>query len=164
MPSANFVRARVLERIARSEHMLTVHYPPGRPVLTGTAPGAAPVSPLTGPAQVLEVFASDPTPAQASVTVKCLWLDTWSVMGGAQNGRIDAQLVGWVQGAEAMARLALSDVILDAQDPQGDTIFTAADYVEKDGHRFKILSCKPIGNGFTQPYSVYVWLHGAQKQ
>lgn len=165
MPNAKMVKQRLLQRIAQSEHALTVVYPPGKPAAIGVSPGTGPVSPLTGPTQTLQAIATPPTPAKPSVTVQCLWYDAFlGGVGQLNQARVDVGPVGWVQGAECLARVDIQDAAIDAQDPSGNTIFTGADYVTHFGHHYRVMSVIPVGAGFIQPYTYYVWLQGATKQ
>jgi len=159
------VRASVLARIRNSGLTLVVVYPPGRPAATGSSPAPAPISPFTGPAPTTTVVVSDPTPAKPSVSLKCLWLDTYgSVVQAVNADRMRALTVGWLEGATALARVAVDEAALDPAKPLGDTVFTDAERVEFGGSRFRILSVQPVGASFYAPYTYYVWLVGAVKQ
>lgn len=159
------VRRAVLTRIKKSGQTITIVYPPTRPVAVGASPASSLVSPFTGPRPTTVVVQPDPTPAKASVTVACLWLDTYASVVQALNvDKIRALNVGWIEGATALARVSVTDAALDASKPHGDTIFTGAERVEHDGNRFRVLSVQPIGASFYPPYTYYVWLSGATKQ
>ena len=165
MPSATNINAAVVQRIRDSGLQLTVVYPPARAAATGTAPGPSPVSPLTGPAPAYEVIDAAPTPAKASVTVACLWLDASVGVDSTLHQNRVSQLDGvWLEGAQARARVVVADVLETATDAYGDTIFTGCDHVLYQGHRYKVLSVQPVGASFAPPATLYVWLVGASKQ
>jgi hypothetical protein len=166
MPSSDRINAAVINRIRTSGRTLTVHYPGVRPTATGTSPGTAPLSPLTGPAPTLKAIpTTTETPSQASVTVDCLFLTAYA--GVPQSMRafgIEQTGAGWFAGAQACARVVMTDVLLSASAPYGDTIFTAASHVEYADQRYKILATVPFGSSFSSPATAYVWLGGATKQ
>lgn len=155
----------MIARIRESGKTLTVHYPAVRPVATGTSPGTAPLSPLTGTAPTLKVIpTAAETPSQAPVTVDCLWLNATVQADGLRNYRIERAAGGWFAGAQACARVVLEDVLLDAADLYGDTVFKAASHIEYSGHRYQILAVQPFGSSFGDPATAYVWCSGATGQ
>lgn len=159
------IRRSVLARIRDSGLTLSVVYPPTRPAATGASPASAPLSPFTGPVPTTVVVTTDPTPAKPSVSLKCLWLDTYgSVVQAVNADRIRTLNVGWMEGATALARVAVDDAALDPTKPLGDTVFTGAERVEFSGSRFRVLNVQPVGASFYAPYTYYVWLIGAVKQ
>lgn len=165
MALGDVINARLTARIDKSGLTLTVNYPPDRPIATGTAPGAEPTSPLTGPAPTQEIFPTAETPSQTSVTLKCLWLDlVGGVVAGLGKDRIAWESAGWMQDAEAVARVKVSDAALDVTDPYGDTVFTGATSVTFNLHEYRVLGVKPVGPSFCPPITYYVWLVGAAKQ
>jgi hypothetical protein len=121
------------------------------------------VSPLTGPAPTTTVFPTAPTPVKPSVTVDCLWLDSYVSVAGTPVDAIVTGRVGWVQGATALARVAVADAALDPDNYAGDTIFTAADHVEFQGRRYKVIAVEPVAASFRLPVSYHVWLAGGNK-
>jgi hypothetical protein len=87
-----------------------------------------------------------------------------SVSGDLGRAEALVENMGWVAGADAAARVKVSDAALNQSDPYGDTIFTDAEYVEFTGRRYRVLSVQPIAASFVTPYTYYVWLQGAVKQ
>ena len=143
---------RLLARIHESGLQLTVHYPEVRPVATGTTPSATgPVSPLTGPTPSTTVFPTAVTPEKDPVTIDCLWLDSYVGVGGTAADAIITNRVGWVAGATALARVDIADAALEPDNYAGDTIFTAADHVEFQGRRYKVLAVEPVAASFRPP-------------
>lgn len=168
------VEQRVLERIAASEHVLTVHYPAVITTASGSSPTpTAPLSPLTGAATALVAVGPAPTPRLPPVDLRCLWLDAHS--GVSESMRVDRRSVrtlGWVQGANALARVAVSPhadlgitrgAAVDPEAPYGDTVFTGCEVVEYLARRYRVISVQPMGSSFRLPATYYVWLESATK-
>jgi hypothetical protein len=157
------LRARMQARIANSVHRLTVRYGPERPTALGSTPTAAPPSPLTGLAAPLIINPPALTPDRPSVTMPCLWLDAY--IGLSRGG--DAALqrrTGWVQNATALARVLLTDGLVDPTDLNGPTVFDAAEFIEFNGRKFRLIATELIGSSFAPADSLHVWLEGSHRQ
>ncbi len=165
MPRGDHLARRLLARIDESDFELTVSYPPPRPAVIAASPGTAPQSPLTGARPTRAVFPTPPTPAQPSVSMKCLWYDATRSVNTALAGdqRVMAA-VGWIAGADALAQVKVEDAALDPDDYLGKTVFTGAEIVTFHGHRYRVLSTQPVGAGHRTPTTYYVWLQGAESQ
>lgn len=156
---------RLLARIDESDLELTVSYPPPRPAVVATSPGAAPQSPLTGARPTQVVFPTPATPAKPPVTMRCLWYDaTRSVNTAVSADRRVMSAVGWVAGADALAQVKVADAALDPADYLGKTAFSGAEAVTFGGHRYRVLGTQPVGAGHRRPTTYYVWLQGAEAQ
>lgn len=166
MPSAENFNRRVTARIKQSQLTLTVHYPAARPAGTGTAPGAVPLSPLTGPLPTTQIIPSAVTESASPVTVPCLWTDMSAGGVGADLIRDEIRRFGpgWVEGSSAIARVCVEDAAVDPDVPFGRTIFTGCAYVDFEGKRFTVLTVKAPHPSFARPVSYYVWLTGADVQ
>ena len=162
MPRGDFLEGRLLARIKESSLSLSVHYPPARPAATGASPGAAPLSPLTGPRPTTSVYPGPETPSKPSKTLKCLWYPSTDFL--PHRLRFTPNGTGWAANADAFAQVMVSEAALDPDDPFGDTVFTACERVEYQGHRYRVLAVQPVSAGHRQPATMYVWLVGAQKQ
>lgn len=161
------LQARVKERILASTETLTVHYPAARATVSGTAPvTTTPVSPLLAPeATPVWLAPTEAEPVKPSVTMSCLWLDSYQgLVSGLGDDRVRVSRMAWRTEAHAVARVLVEDAALDPLDPQGDTVFSGADYVEYRGHRYQVLAVDPIGASMAAPASYYVWLQGAARQ
>lgn len=157
------LNAALVDRIRSSVHTLTVIYPVARPVMAGTPPVAsAPLSPLTGPAITQVVFPTAAVPDRPSVTLRCLWLDSYTSRM-VNSEPIRRNRIGWREGATAVARVLVSDAALTS-DPWGDTVFTGAEIVEHGGHRYRVDAIDAVGSSFSAPLTYHVWLFGAVKQ
>lgn len=153
----------LLARIAGSGVSLTIHFPNVRTTDAITGPATRPASPLTGPAPVETLALPADTPLRAPVTLPCLWLD--SPLSESPSSAPWHELpTGWVDGADALARVAASDVLVDVDDPSKGTLFEQAAYVETRNLRFRVLKANPMGPSFRPPHTVSVWLVGALKQ
>ena len=165
MPTTVQIKARITRRINASGLTLQVNYPAVRPAATGTAPGTGPISPLTGPVPTTVVLSPATVPAKASVSVACLWQQSYgSVATSARKDSINRLASAWLEGASALASVTVKDAALDITKPYDDTIFTGAECVEFQGKKYTILSVQPIGPSFADPYVYYVWVTGAAKQ
>lgn len=162
MARGDILQARLLARITEGGLELTVHYPPDRPAATGTSPGTAPISPLTGPRPAQQVFPAATTPSKPALTVPCLWYPSVALL--PRSMIVNPASVGWMAEADGFAQVKVSDCALDPADPYGDTVFTAAEVVEHSGHRFRVLLVQPVSAGHRVPVTYYVWLAGAAKQ
>lgn len=163
MLSLTSINQKVKARIEQSGLTLTVVYPPVRPVASGASPGTLPVNPLTGPAPADGVFITDPAGFQATVTLKCLWLD--ALTGREATDVVHTEVrnplqAGWAAGATAMARVLVEEAALDATNPYAGTKLDAADHVEFRGARFRIMQITPVGASFGPPTTYHVWLVG----
>lgn len=162
MARGDVLNARLLERIATSELSLTVQYPAARATASGSSPGPAPVNPLTGTNPAPTVFPAAVTPAKPAVTLKCLWLDVTTQIPAPLNKEARViEAVGWIDGLQAVARVAVSDAAIDATDPLGDTVFTDCLKVVFQGHDYKVLTVKPLSASFRMPVTYYVGLTSA---
>jgi len=157
-------------RILTSGQEITVHYPPVKTPATGTAPGPAPLNPLTGapPTQQMVVTSSS-TPSQPPKTMPCLWHDAFYTVktraaSALDGGKRAFERLGWVEGAEAMARVLLEDILLDPTNSASATLFSQIDHVEFRGRRYHVMGEDRISSGFQEPITAYVWLIGAQGQ
>lgn len=164
MARGDRLNAALARRITDSIYELTVHYPPNRPAPAGSTATSAPTSPLTGTRPTPTIYPATQTPSQPSVSMKCLWLDSYVGDGASANAKISVNRVGWLAGAQALARVLVEDAAVDPDNPWGDTVFTACENVGFMMHRYKVLAIEPIGNSFAKPLTYHVWLHGAQKQ
>lgn len=154
----------LLARIAESEVQLSVHYAPARPPAAGSSPSATrPANPLTGTIAPPKAIQPALEPAKPAVTMNCLWLDTASV-GELTRGATHQDEKGWLRGADALARVAISDAAVDPDQPNGATVFDDCEHVERDGRRFRVLKVEPVGPSFAAPCTYSVWLTGAVKQ
>ena len=167
MPSGRHVAAGIQNRIRRSGMTLTVHYPPVRPVVTGTAPSLVPPrNPLSGTRTAPGAIQTAEVPSRAPVTIKCLWLPLRSATAQTKGGmeEIARDPVGWVEGAECLARVLVAEAALDVTDPYGDTVFKKCEVVEYAGHRYRVLAVRPVAASFRTPDTYYVWVSGAVAQ
>jgi len=158
----DILNQRLLDRIRESDLALVVHYPVARVAAT-TGPGdGTPVNPLTG-TETLIPFPDPVTPAKPDVTLPCLWLDSYLAVGRTSTSDWAVNRIGWVAGATAVARVAITDAALDSDMPFGDTVFTGAESVEFQGRHYRVVSVQPIGSSFRTPVTYLVWLTGAGK-
>lgn len=167
MPNPANVQRQVIRRITESPHQLTVHYPPLGPVVVGTGPTMGPLSPLTGPPPDPEVIPDEaPALSHAPVTLQCLWLDAYgNLVLAIQSEKIGlAGKLGWMAGANALARVLVREAALDPDDPWGDTVFTGAERVGFRGHDYHVMAVEPLSGSMGVPVTYYVWLRGATKQ
>jgi hypothetical protein len=170
MARGDRMNAALTKRIQTSQRTLTIHYPPVKTAATGIAPGAAPLKPLTGdPPPQLFIDTSTETPVKPSKTMPCLWSDSFHTIKTrtstalAKSNR-EFGSIGWVEGAEALARVLLTDAAVDPNDLNGPTVFSEILYLESAGRRYKVLGEDRISKGFTDAISCYVWLMGAEAQ
>jgi hypothetical protein len=163
MAKGDRIKARVTARIKESSHSLTLHYPPKRVGATGTGPMTRPANPLTGIVAAPSIDPTTPDPERDPVSMPCLWLDAITVALQGRN-QWNHLLIGMVPGATAIARVLIEDAALDADAPEGGTEFERCSYVEHAGKRYRVLEVKPVGAGFYDPYTYYVWLVGAVKE
>lgn len=170
MARGDRMNAAIRTRILTSGQSLTVHYPLVVAPATGTAPGPAPLRPLTGtPATPKLIDNTVGTPSKPPKTMPCLWADAFYTVktraaSALSGGARDFGRVGWIEGAEAMARVLLEDVAQDPADPTGPTVFSEISYVEFQGRHYKVMGQDRIAAGFRDPISMYVWLMGAEGQ
>jgi hypothetical protein len=167
MPFYDRVRTALLKRIDDSFLSITIHFPPPRATLTplgGTA--TAPASPMTGaPVTPTLVPAAPAAPERDPVTMKCLWLDVAAARNATlTDDRLRATLGGWVETANAQARVAVRDAALDPDNPWAGTVFESAAYVEFQGRRYRVIGVDTIGTSFDRPATYAVWLEGATDQ
>jgi len=159
----DFIDAAIITRITNSPQRLTLVYPAALPTATGIAPGTAPLSPLTGSPVTQQVVNPAPTPIGADLTVNCLWLD--SATGGELSDRLSEEALqfkraGWLAEATALARVLVSDVAIDPDNPYGGTEFDRVERVEHFGQRYRVLQVVPFGSGSKIPVTYHVWLVG----
>jgi hypothetical protein len=154
-PNTARVAAAVLNRIANSEHELTVHYPKKRVGPAGVSPVALPVSPLiAAPNPQKPVDADfDYEPVEEPVTMPCLFLSV-TTMGEARKARLDPNSAGWSHDATALARVRRTD----AERTDGRSVFVGASHVSVNGQRFKILAWSKMGNSMTEAATYQVML------
>lgn len=153
---------RVIKRIEDSPHEITFVMPVARPVAAGVSPGTAPVNPFTGANPTPTVFVTEPTPYAADVTVKCLWYDIPT--GRELNDRtlepIILGQVGWVAGATALARVLVSDIADNVDEPYRKTKIDKAERAEFRNRRYSIVQVVPFSSGMHVPVTYHVWLSG----
>lgn len=159
----DYVDAAVVARIKASPLQLTLVYPPALPTAAGVSPGTAPLSPLTGEPDALEVVLTDAAPVSASETINCLWLDI--ATGGELTDRLSNEAIryrslGWISEATAVARVLVSDVALDSTNPYTGTKFDKVERVEHFNQRYRVLQVVPFGSGSKVPVTYHVWLVG----
>lgn len=160
MPKGDVLKAALAARIKNSGVLLTVHYPPVREGVTGTAPLSRPLNPLGSP-ETLSTTPADPEASQQPVEMPCLWLDAYSL---AMGSRRTTNAFGMVEGAVAMARVLATDCLKDPDDPSQGTVFDGCEVVECGGRRYRVLATEPISASFYAPHSYAVWLGGAVLQ
>jgi hypothetical protein len=153
MPNASLLTARLLERIKTSSHTLTVHYPAKVTPVAGTAPGPAPLSPLTGTPPTHQVVETPRVPSKPPVTMACLWLDVGQ-LGDLRRNATVAGDYGWTADADAMARVSATD----AASVEG---FLGTDRVEHEGRTYRVISALPVGPSFAPAATYTIWLRGA---
>lgn len=150
----DLVKARLAARIAESAITLAIYK---TPAASGTA------GPTTRPASPLAPAAPAAAPAVVK-TMQCLWLDAVTLAMTVGSDQRQANALGLVQGATAMARVTVTDAALDPTDPAGGTHFDAADYVESAGKQYRVLQVEPISGAFYAAHTYAVWLQSATKQ
>lgn len=154
----------MLRRLLESRHELTVHYAPVRLVATAPVSGS-PFSPLSGPRPATAIVPAATTPAKPARTVKCLWQEAPYASNARPNGdRVTGTQLAWVEGAAALAIVAVEDAALDLLAPFGATLFDGADYVEHRGKRFNVVQVDTAAPSFADPHSYTVWLSSARVQ
>lgn len=161
MPMSN-IDVQIIKRIENSPHEVTFVLPAPRPVATGIAPGTAPLSPFTGTDPATGVFVAEPAPYGPSTTVKCLWYDVPT--GRELNDRTLEPIlmgkIGWVMGATALARVLVSEIANDTDQPYEGTKIDKAEHAEFRGRRYKIVQVVPFSSGLYVPVTYHVWLSG----
>ena len=161
MPSATMVHTQMVKRVRTSGLSITVFYPSVRLSPTGAGASAAPISPLTAPAQASAVVDPVLTTTKPPVTVPCLWTDTYRhVFADLAENSKRTNRIGWVEGAHALVTVVVEDVAVDPTQPLGPTIFTGCDYILYMGRKFKILEARPEGAAFAVPAVLYMYVQG----
>lgn len=158
----DYAAQALLRRIHQSDNVLEVHFPPVRPVTAATGPAARPLSPLTGPRPTRSLTAAEPAPETESKGIRCLWLD--APLSERMQGGTTRPNSGWIDGADALARVAYTDAMVDLEALDKGSWFDKALYVLFRGIRWRVVKVEPMGAGFRQPHSLSVWLAGANKQ
>lgn len=150
----------VLERIKASEHRLTIEFPPKRADYTPAGP--APTTPLTGVLLVPTLVPVAPTPVEPErVDIHCLWYDEPTERNTVlpQERRVFG-LVGWREGASALALVAIADVADDPAKPYGPSILDRCSAVTHFGMRYQIQAHEPLSASNALPALRLVWLLG----
>lgn len=164
MARGDIIARGMVARITRSTITIDVTYPALRPIVPGTTPiTTAPTSPLTGIPIATTTAMAPATPNQPPLTLPCLWYDATRDLQLTTSARTVDQM-GWVDGAHALLVVRITDAALDPGQPNGDTVFTAAEFVVKDGSKYTVLKVTPVGAGFREPVVYAVWVRGAEKQ
>ena len=162
MPTLTNINAKLTKRIEDSGLTLSVVYPAARQVVTGVAPGAAPVNPLTG-SSTPTVFPAEPIPIKPAVTLKCLWYDLPSGLSlSTGDEKRDHLQIGYVEGATALARVLVKEAAIDVDKPYGTNVFSDAEEVNYQGLKFEIVQVTPMGSGRGLPISYHCWLKGTK--
>lgn len=162
MTAISNLNSKLIKRIEDSGLTLSVVYPAARQVVTGVAPGAAPINPLTG-SSTPTVFPAQAIPSKPAVTLKCLWYDLPSGLSLATGDeKRDHISIGVVEGATALARVLVKEAATDKAKPYGITVFSDAEEVNYQGLRFEIIQVTPMGSGRGLPVSYHCWLKGTK--
>lgn len=138
--------------IDMSEMSLTIKMPV--PVQVGS------VNPLFG-----NMNRETDTSGEEKGPYNCLWYDAYSAktMGRADSGgieRIIESSPGQFRDATAFAEVWLQDVLLDSNNPAGQTWFDKALHVVCQGKKYKVLGYVKLGLAVSPPYSAVVGLKG----
>lgn len=159
MPNTGRVVDRVLNRIAKSEYRLTVHYPAVKDGPTGQGPITQPVSPLIRfSAPPVGTPVQEPDTVQPAVSMKCLFLDALS-LGQFQQERVIVGAGPWSRETTGLARVSGSDCELDG----GRTVFDGSAYVTVGDDRYKVLGVRKVSASGSRQGTYYVYLTGAAK-
>lgn len=162
MARGDLSTAALLRRIRESANELAVHFPPARTGPSTAGPATRPVSPLTGARPASSITAPEPAGESDALTIKCLWLDAPSTQ--VSRDGVDRPAGGWLDGADAMARVAWADAMVDQGAPEKGSWFDRAFYVLFRGLRWRVVKTEPMGAGFRAPHTLTVWFAGAMKQ
>lgn len=155
----------ILRRIHESEVVLELHFPPARVAAVVAGPAPRPVSPLTGPRIVPLLTDPEAAPEREPLIVPCLWLDSpMSEERGRSFEAVARGVGGWLDGAAALARVAVADVLIDQAAPEKGYWFDRALFMVNAGLRYRLLKTSAMGPGFRAPHTVSVWLSGAGKE
>lgn len=95
----------------------------------------------------------------------CLWYDAYSArsMSRGETGgieRIVESSAGQFRDATAFAEVWLQDILLDQNNPAGQTWFDKALFVICQGKKYKVLGYVKLGLSVSTPYSAVVGLKG----
>jgi hypothetical protein len=151
----------LIERIRASVNTLEVFFAPARPV--GTAgPVTRPASPATGVKPTVTLVATAPVGELEPLELKCLWLD--APVQQRSVGGITRVEAGWVDTADALARVIWCEAMVDEDSPEKGSWFDKAEYVLARGLRWRVIKTEPMGASFRLPHTLSVWLAGAAKQ
>lgn len=161
MARGDALRAGLARRIRESGHELVIHYPPARPTSPDIT-GAVPVAPLTGSRITPNLVHVPAAPSKEPVTIDCVWFDRTTVVFRGDNRTADQ--LGWIEPAQALARVLSSDLLVDPEDPALGTHLTGALAIEHNGKRYRVLQTDDISIGSVPAYSYAIWLIGAKQQ
>jgi hypothetical protein len=95
----------------------------------------------------------------------CLWYDAYSArsIGVTNTGGIEKVVEstpGQFRDATAFAEVWLQDVLIDSNNPDGQTWFDKALHVVCQGKKYKVLGYVKLGLAVSAPYSAVVGLKG----
>lgn len=95
----------------------------------------------------------------------CLWYDAYSArtMGRGETSGIERVIEstpGQFRDATAFAEVWLQDVLLDQNNPAGQTWFDKALFVVCQGKKYKVLGYVKLGLSVSTPYSAVIGLKG----
>lgn len=95
----------------------------------------------------------------------CLWYDALSArsISRAETGGIERVVessAGQFRDATAFAEVWLQDILLDQNNPAGQTWFDKALFVICQGKKYKVLGYVKLGLSISTPYSAVVGLKG----
>jgi hypothetical protein len=158
MPKGDAVAAAIAARVRASDETIVLAFPSARAALP-TGPAALPASPMTGAAPAITLAGTAPAPEWPPRTVQCLWLD--APLSETPDPWVRDARVGWVDGAQALARVLWADVAIDADDPAEGTWVDRAQDVQHRGTAWRVIRIERMGPSFRAPHSVSVWLKGA---
>lgn len=155
MPNPRRVVAAVEARIARSSHVMTLHYPRLPVTIPGVAPVSAPVSPLVQVSPPTKSTTTPPTTVASTVSFSCLFTPM-STLSEAKRAKLQAELGGWNSNTKALARVAQADVELSPT----RTVFDGVELVDVNGVYFRVLNWIKLASSWDSRGTYYVFLGG----
>lgn len=95
----------------------------------------------------------------------CLWYDAYSARTMGKNDSSGIETViestpGQFRDATAFAEVWLQEVLLDQNNPAGQTWFDKALFIECQGKKYNLLGYVKLGLSVSTPYSAVVGLKG----
>lgn len=156
----NRVTQRVLERIAQSEHLLTVYYPVAKTMPVVEGPTSLPVSPLLAKPNPQARPSQDFERVKPEVSMKCLVLEL-SMIRQIYHEHVKARVPGWTREVSLIARVDAAEADLDGGK---STVFDGSAYVDVDGRRFTVVNVIRESSSLTYAGTYYVYLTGAAKE